>query len=197
MKVFIAGPRAVSSLDAVVKARLSTIMSKELTILVGDANGIDKAVQTYLNKNQYKNVIVYACNGITRNNIGFWPIKNIPVEKGISGFDFYSRKDAQMAADADCGFMIWNGKSKGTLNDIIALAKAGKMSLVYLTPRKEFHYIKSLDSVERLTFSCGDEAVSLFRALTISTDTEGSVPSSSFALEQISLLNMPLPNAST
>lgn len=191
MKVFIAGPRAISSLDSEVKKRLSSIMEERLTVLVGDANGVDKAVQKYLNDNQYRNVIVYASNGTARNNIGFWPIKNVPVEKGISGFDFYTRKDIQMAADADYGFMIWNGKSRGTLNDMIALATAGKTTLVYLTLRKEFYQCSSLDFVEQLTTACGSEANSLFQSLVSPAHIKADSSSVFSPLDQLSLFNLP------
>lgn len=195
MKVFIAGPRSISSLDVEVKNRLSSIMEEGLTILIGDANGIDRAVQKYLNEKQYRNVIVYASNGIARNNIGFWPIQNVPVEKGVSGFDFYTRKDLQMANDADYGFMIWNGKSKGTLNDMITLAKAGKSALVYLTSRKEFHQFSSIDFVEQLSSAYGSETYTLFRGLMSPDREEDNFLSSAFDLEQLSLFNLPLTNA--
>lgn len=172
MKVFIAGPRAITSLAPDVKKRLSAIMKEGLTVLVGDANGVDKAVQKYLDENQYRNVIIYASNGIARNNIGFWPIKSVPVEDGVSGLDFYTRKDMQMAADADYGFMIWNGKSRGTLNDIIHLTKDSKCTLVYLTSRKEFFQLSSLGTVEKFTQACSEEAHMLFQALTATFNEE-------------------------
>lgn len=46
-KVFIGGSRHVSRLTAPVLERLHTIMEKELSVIVGDANGADKAVQNY------------------------------------------------------------------------------------------------------------------------------------------------------
>jgi hypothetical protein len=47
-KVFIAGSRRLSRLNADVKRRIDTTIEKDFTILVGDANGADKAVQRYL-----------------------------------------------------------------------------------------------------------------------------------------------------
>jgi adenine-specific DNA-methyltransferase len=57
--VFVAGSRALSKLNAQVKERLDNILRKEFTVLVGDANGADKAVQRYLAQCGYKRVIVY------------------------------------------------------------------------------------------------------------------------------------------
>lgn len=46
-KVFIAGSRQLSRLNAEVKRRIDTMIEKGFTVLVGDANGADKAVQRY------------------------------------------------------------------------------------------------------------------------------------------------------
>ena len=44
-KVFIAGSRQIARLPAEVKNRIDTMVDKGFQILVGDANGADKAVQ--------------------------------------------------------------------------------------------------------------------------------------------------------
>jgi hypothetical protein len=41
-----------------------------------------------------------------------------------------------MAHDAKCGMMLWDGKGKGTLNNIQQIIGAGKKALVYLAPEK-------------------------------------------------------------
>ena len=93
-------------------------------MLVGDANGIDTAVQEYLNLKQYSNVTVYCINN-PGNNIGNWKIKSISSEGTIS-FSEYVKKDIAMAKDTDFGFMIWNGKSNGTLNNTLNLRNSGR-----------------------------------------------------------------------
>ena len=67
--VFVAGSRALSKLNAQVKERLDNILRKEFTVLVGDANGADKAVQGYLAERRYRHVFVY-CMEVCRNNVG-------------------------------------------------------------------------------------------------------------------------------
>jgi hypothetical protein len=67
--VFVAGSRALSKLNAPVKERLDNIVARRLTVLVGDANGADKAVQRYLAERNYQHVFVY-CMDVCRNNIG-------------------------------------------------------------------------------------------------------------------------------
>jgi len=169
LKVFIAGPRVLKTLSVDVEKRIDNIISQDITVLVGDANGVDKMVQQYLNSRTYRNAIVYASNGVARNNIGNWDVQNAPVLDGAKGFDFYATKDKLMAEDADYGFMIWNGKSKGTLNNIINLTKQAKTVLVYFTPHKKFYSIKSMDAAKELATACGDDIGQLFSSLTGST----------------------------
>ena len=47
MKIFIGGSRAVSKLSEVIRARLDDFIRRGSSILIGDANGADKAVQQY------------------------------------------------------------------------------------------------------------------------------------------------------
>ncbi len=123
LKIFIAGPRAISSLEKTVEDRLYGIYTKNYTVLVGDASGVDKAVQKFFSQLGYSNVVVLASNGKVRNNLGSWQVETVTVPNSIRGFDFYAAKDKAMADNADYGFMLWNGESKGTLNNIINLLK--------------------------------------------------------------------------
>lgn len=150
MKVFVAGPRAVSRLNKDVQKRLENIIKNNLTILVGDANGIDKQVQSLCYSLNYHKVKVFASNGKARNNIGKWEVENVKVAPGTRGFNFYAAKDLEMAKNADYGFMIWNGKSRGTLNNIMNLVKLNKTVLVYLIPNHKFFTIKTNHDLELL-----------------------------------------------
>lgn len=69
MKVFIAGPRAITELDENIYLKLNSICDKNYDVLVGDADGIDTSIQKYLQSKLYKNVRVFASKGIVRNNI--------------------------------------------------------------------------------------------------------------------------------
>jgi len=150
MKVFIAGPRAISKLNSETLKRIDNIINNQFTILIGDATGVDKAVQNHCSDKHYRNVNIYATNGKARNNIGQWDVISIQIGNQIKGFDFYAAKDLAMANEADYGFMIWNGKSKGTLNNIINLTLLNKKVLVYFTPHKKFYVLKSIDDVKEL-----------------------------------------------
>jgi len=46
--------------------------------------------------------------------------------------------------------MIWNGKSRGTLSNIVNLLGAGKKSLVYFIPRRSYICIDSFAKLEKL-----------------------------------------------
>jgi len=166
VRIFIAGPRAISTLDKEVENRLQGIYEKNYTVLVGDANGVDKAIQKYFARLNYDNVIVYASNGNARNNIGNWPVEEIAVPGNAKGFNFYAMKDKAMANEADYGFMLWNGESKGTLNNIINLLNGSKKSLVYFRPGKLFANIDSFETLENLLISCPGETMTLYKKLT-------------------------------
>lgn len=148
LKIFIAGPRAIKEIDENVSMKLQNILEKEYDVLVGDADGIDSSVQKLLNKQNYKKVTVYASKGIARNNYGDWKIKNVIVEGNLTGFDFYAQKDLEMAKDSDIGFMIWNGKSKGTFNNMINLLNLGKKVILYYVPTQKFYQFQQMNDLE-------------------------------------------------
>lgn len=165
MKIFIAGPRAVKALNTDVCDRLYNIYTKNYTVLVGDASGVDTAVQKYFSQLHYTNVVVFASNGKARNNLGSWQVETIGVPENIRGFDFYAAKDKAMADNADYGFMLWNGESKGTLNNIINLIQDNKKALVYFTPKNDFICIDSFKKLETLLGFCNDETKKLFEKI--------------------------------
>ena len=129
--------------------KLENICKKEYEVLVGDADGIDSSVQKFLNKQNYRNVTVYASKGIARNNYGNWRIKNVTVNENVTGFEFYAKKDFEMAKNSDIGFMIWNGTSRGTFNNMINLLKLGKNVILYYTPNQKFYQIKNINELEK------------------------------------------------
>ncbi len=55
-----------------------------------------------------------------------------------------------MAHEAKCGVMLWDGRSKGTLHNVLNLIGAGKKVLVYFSPEKAFYKLstpRELDSL--------------------------------------------------
>ncbi|OFW25583.1 MAG: hypothetical protein A3H97_03105 [Acidobacteria bacterium RIFCSPLOWO2_02_FULL_65_29] len=85
-----------------------------------------------------------------RNNVGNWPTREVAAPRGAKGFDYYSLKDRAMAETADYGLMLWDGKSKGTVNNVVNLSREHKPVVVYVAPTKQFRTIKTSDDLRDL-----------------------------------------------
>jgi hypothetical protein len=142
--VFVAGSRQISRLPAEVGHRLDTMIEKGVQILVGDANGADKAVQRYLADRSHPNVLVHCMKDHCRNNVGNCPTRQLVSPRGAKGFEYYSVKDRAMVDTAEYGLTLWDAESKGTLNSVINLVRQGKPVVVYLAPRESFRNVRSL-----------------------------------------------------
>jgi len=143
-------------------------MNNNYTVLIGDANGADKSIQEYLAIKGFQNVIVFCMDGTYRNNIGNWETRHINANQKRHDFNYYATKDLAMAEEADYGFMIWDAKSKGTLNNIINLLEREKKILVYLSPVSEFYTIGMFDDLEKLLIFCdGDVKLRLYKQLDV------------------------------
>jgi hypothetical protein len=149
-KVFIGGSRRVSRLNADVRHRIDRIIEQGFPVLVGDANGADKAVQNYLQSRGYEAVEVFCSGGECRNNLGKWPVRAVATSQARRDFDYYAAKDEQMAQEASVGFMIWDGKSAGTLANAARLLRQDKKVVVYATPSKRFLTLKAESDLEPL-----------------------------------------------
>jgi hypothetical protein len=125
-----------------------------MKVLIGDANGVDRAIQQCFVNKGYENVVVYCMGEHCRNNLGSWPTKNISAVRKIKDFAYYSTKDLEMAKEASYGFMIWDGKSIGTLNNILNLLNRQKKVLVYFSIDKSCHTLVSLHELQRLFNKC-------------------------------------------
>jgi len=192
--VFIAGSRQLSRVNAVVKRRIDTIIEKGFTILVGDANGADKAVQRYLADKGYRNVIVHCMADNCRNNVGDWSTRKIVGSERARGFAYYAAKDQAMVDDASYGLMLWDGKSKGTLNNIINLVRQEKPVVVYLAPARIFKNLRTGDDVAEFVGKCDRASAKRFeRELGFNQDLQYrlTIPSSQRRVEAGSAFRAP------
>jgi len=155
--VFIAGSRRISRLPAEVRSRIDRMVEQGFQILVGDANGADKAVQRYLSGKQYRNVLVHCMENRCRNNLGNWPVHSVTSARGARGFDYYSTKDRVMADAAEYGLMLWDGKSKGTINNVVNLSRGSKIVVVYIAPTRAFLTVRAPEDLPSL-LAQGDPA---------------------------------------
>lgn len=149
-KVFIGGSRKISRLSPAVRESLGRIVEKRLPVVIGDANGADKAVQAYLLQEGYDRVEVFCADETPRNNFGAWPTRAIRPSHTQRDFDYYATKDRQMAREASVGLMLWDGESRGTLLNVLRLVSEGKPALVYLAPDKAFVDVRSASEFEKL-----------------------------------------------
>ncbi len=156
--VFIGGSRAISKLNDVIREQLDNLIMKRCAILIGDANGMDKAVQKYFAQKRYSNVTVF-CMDHCRNNVGGWQTRPITAPPKAKGFEYYAAKDAAMAQEAKCGLMLWDGESRGTLNNVVNLLGHGKKVLVYLGPHKSFYKLSNEEDLDALFARCDQNTI--------------------------------------
>jgi len=157
--VFIGGSRRISRLNDQIRSKLAEIIDRQLQILVGDANGADRAIQTQLAEWHYPHVTVYFVGSRPRNNEGAWPLLRVPTPKGLKGFDFYSVKDRQMAIEADCGMMLWDGESRGTLANVMNLVRDEKPVAVYISKQRRFVSARTPAEVDTLGIRSAEPSI--------------------------------------
>ena len=128
--IFLGGSQTVNVLTVEVKNKLVDFMNLGHKFVIGDCKGADLKMQKFLAENGYKNVVVYYSGDRARINIGGWEEKRIGANKFDKGYELYKRKDKQMAADADEGFMVLKGATRGTMANIERLIALNKECVV-------------------------------------------------------------------
>ena len=118
-------------------------------VLIGDANGADKAVQNYLCERNYLNVTVFHSGKKWRNNVANWSTEQVEPPTKRRDYNYYAAKDKRMADEANYGLAIWDGKSKGTLDQIRRLRNQDKIVHVYAANLKRFLNPSDLDDLSK------------------------------------------------
>ena len=152
--VFLSGSRSVTRLDDAIRERVRRMIDQDFAIVIGDAGGADKAMQNFLAENGYRNVTVFCAGDTCRNNVGAWPAHTVEVSPALTGRDFYTVKDKAMAARADYGLVLWDGKSAGSINNVLELVKRGRSVVVHLSASREVVVVKTADDITRLLELC-------------------------------------------
>lgn len=152
-QIFIGGSRHVSHLNDDIRRQLDQIIERRLSVLIGDANGADKAIQRYLQEHAYKYVVVFCIGGECRNNIGGWPVRSVTPPHREKDFAYFTAKDSVMACEADAGLMVWDGQSTGTIVNIARLLSSGKIVSVYILPEKSFFTLNTVADLDKLLSS--------------------------------------------
>ncbi|MCY4588075.1 MAG: hypothetical protein OXB98_18755 [Bryobacterales bacterium] len=129
---------------------MDRIILKGFEVLVGDANGADKAVQRYFKDRGYSNVHVFCMSGRCRNNLGNWPAEEVPAPKGMTGRNLYAIKDRVMTERSSIGFMLWDGESAGTLANVLRLLDQKKTVVVYHSKSRESLTLENSQDLDKL-----------------------------------------------
>ncbi|GAB2179496.1 hypothetical protein [Dongia sp. agr-C8] len=157
--VFLSGSRKISRIGCDVRERIKNMVENHLKIVVGDANGADKAMQSCLHEMDYSEVTVHFVGAAPRNNIGHWPTRNVITSDRLSGRHFYAQKDKEMSRIADCGLVLWDGKSSGSVQNMFWLLAEGKKLVVYFAPEKRFYNFQSKDQLIEFLLRCDDDTL--------------------------------------
>ena len=118
-------------------------------ILVGDAPGVDRQVQNYLNKKGYSNVVVYGPGSIRYSANKKWKTKPIDSsEFEPNSPEFLRKKDIAMTNDSTKGLAVIldKGGAKATRNNVNRLVEQSKDVKIFELGenRKDDKWIKDL-----------------------------------------------------
>lgn len=139
-KVFISGSISLKDIPEKAKKSLQNIIQANLDVLVGDADGIDSLIQQFYDSNNYHNVTIYSISDFPRNRYS----SKFAFEKVIVSDEIKKErerqtfKDVVMTKDCDYGFVIWDGKSKGSYNNILRFIEQNKPVKVFLNTTDDF-----------------------------------------------------------
>lgn len=152
--VFFSGSRKITRLNDVIGEQIQNVIDLGSAVIIGDANGADKAMQTFLAERCYTNVSVYYAGDTCRNNVGSWAVEQVSVSPKLKGRALYTEKDKAMAAMADYGLVLWDGKSAGSITNVCELLTREKEASVYLSLRKAFFSVKTAEDIKTLLSFC-------------------------------------------
>lgn len=156
--VFIAGSISISHLHEKVQERINNIVSSDLNVVVGDADGADTSIQECLRAYHASKVTVYCTGEAPRNNIANWPVHHVQSKARAKSRAFFTAKDIEMAKNSDFGLMVWDCKSTGTLSNVIELLKAKKKSVVFVNKNKDFVTVGDKSGLDQLLHFMSEHA---------------------------------------
>jgi adenine-specific DNA-methyltransferase len=119
--VMISGSSSIKNISAGLPS-IDRIMEQKFSVIVGDAVGVDMLVQEYLRQSNYLNVTVYFAlwsgKGKPRNTTDYATV-------GVAGS--YIDRDKAMCSVCDYGLALWDGRSRGTRDNIDRTGKKTKI----------------------------------------------------------------------
>lgn len=156
--VFIAGSIKIRKLHPKFVQRITNIVTDEMDVIVGDANGSDSSIQNELSRLMAQNVTVYCTGSEPRNNIGNWQVSRVFSKEKPGTRAFFTAKDLKMAAKADYGLMLWDTASTGTLSNVFELVERGKKCAVFIHKKQTFLNIKEPKDIKKLILEMSNGA---------------------------------------
>ena len=153
-RVFLGGSKSITELTDDEKAVIDEYIAKDYQILVGDCRGADTEIQKHLVERGYKNVKIYATDGEARNNVGNFkviacPSSYAPEWSAKNAYSYYRVKDERMLTLCDEILMFWDGKSRGSYDNLIDGIAQHKTTKAVLRPFKVVEF-KSAEELKVL-----------------------------------------------
>ncbi|MCG2841275.1 hypothetical protein L6Q21_09810 [Sandaracinobacter sp. RS1-74] len=134
--VFISGSRSFQGrLPVSVMDHLDSIIARKLPVLIGDAPGVDAAVQAYLAERHAREVTVFFVGRRPRHNAGGWRTQLVDTDCPTGTRAWRGAKDRVMCHLTDVGFVIWDGASAGSFANIRQLCQLRLPVVVYVRPQ--------------------------------------------------------------
>ena len=149
-KIMIVGSHTITEPDRRVKLMISKLCGEGWHILVGDHSGLDAALQEYLVDMHTDWVRVYTARPQPHHNLDRWPVRHPPKEGRWSGAPRHLQNTLAMADAAECGMVLWDGRSMGTYFVMASLIEQGKSVWVYLSDRGAAHTLRTPEDLEKL-----------------------------------------------
>jgi hypothetical protein len=147
--VFISGSIAIKSIPNSVQNSINMIIDQNIHINVGDADGIDTLIQNYCKGRNYSNLIVYSIYSSPRYKASGFNKKYIVVNTDSKKErERQKEKDEAMTIDSDYSLVIWDGKSKGSYQNILRAINNDKKVKVYLQYENRFLESKEIANEE-------------------------------------------------
>lgn len=123
--VMISGSRSIRQLPKQAIASINKIIELRFEIIIGDAPGVDALIQQYLKLKGYEKVTVYYA---MFNGLGCPRNSNDYPTVGVAGN--YVDRDTELCAIANYGLAIWDGRSKGTRDNIVKVKRTKVIAVI-------------------------------------------------------------------
>lgn len=159
LPIFISGSMSIRTLPDRVLEHLHLIIKLRLSIVIGDAPGVDAAVQRFLADIAKREVTVFCGGAAPRNNLGKWPVRRIIANAMPGTREWHTAKDREMSRIAGSAFVIWDGVSRGSYANIQRMGKSGRYVTVYIRPEDRIHSLSTNEQID--TFLASRLALSI------------------------------------